>query len=240
MLEGKGYEKELEKILEKQEHIVYKECDLYLVDEACLNKVLLLEGKINRNAKNEGFAEKRSAFYHFGKIINPDYPAVKYNLKKRHKYRATYDREKILKEIDRDKSIIANLLRKNLEEEIAANKDGKYDGEKAEKARRELDDRIEIDIKMLDNVKAHFDDYEIVITNYENYTIYPYIYFTYNDEKRIGLGKNEHLREKVPNILWYSPDNYYANRRTDETINKMVQTYTRLLGTIYVKKKDKK
>lgn len=244
MLEQKGYVKELEKILEGQEHIVYEDCDLYLVDEACLNRVLLLEAKVNRNAKKEGFDEKRSAFYHFGKIINPDHPAIKYNLKKRHKYRATYDRDKIYDDFkenkDKDRFVLIASLKRELEEKIEENIGGKYDGEKAELARKELNDSIEIDMQMLKKVLANFNDYDIVLSNYESYNIYAYLYFTYTDGKKTGLGKNEHLRAKVPNILWIDTDEYYAHRRTDEKIQDIVNTHSRLLGSIYIKKKEVK
>ena len=240
MLEQKGYIEKLEKILEGQEHIVYEDCDLYLVDRKCLDKIELLSLKINRADEDSGDKTKKGAFYHFGKIINPDHPALKFNLKKRHKYRATYDREKIHAQLVRDKSILVHTLKNELEEKITANVDGKYTKQSAELARKELQDRIDIDMQMLEDVVKDFENYDIVVTNFESHHIYAYVYYTYNDGKKTGLGKNEHLRAKVPNILWIATDEYYAHRRKDEKINEMINSHARLLGTIYIKKREEK
>lgn len=237
MLEQKAYNEKIAVVLQESKHIEHEGCDLYLVNTQTLSKIKEIEDEIN-TVSLYGDEDKKGVFYHFGKIINPDYPAIKFNLKKRHKYRATFDREKIRKELVRDKSILAHRLKNELEERIFEDKEEKYTKESAELARKELDKRIEIDLQMIEEVSQNFEKHDIIITNFESYLIYPYIYYTYVNEKEKGLGVNEYLRSKVPNILWVDIDEYHKNRRKDEKINEMIQTHTRLLGSFYVRKKD--
>lgn len=232
---------------------VLAECDrksiredviLYLCNEKQLREILLLENSVRGMSQEDGTDKARKdPFMPFGKIINPKLPAYKYSYRTKHIYKNISDRTKILEEIGKNKekergkgkdkmlSIWENTERKNLNDHIEASN---YDSIEADRLRRELEERIEEQKAYFKEVCDNFEDYEVVITNYENRKEYIVLYYTLSD----GSTHNEYLRKDAPNILFYEEDKRRGQNRSDKKMQKIVDEYDRIFATFYVKKRE--
>jgi len=229
----------------------YEGATIYLLGEKALNEVLFLEAGVRGMAMEKGEikSKNKDPFYHFAKILNPKYPAFKYNFYLAHKHKEIFDRNKIREAIPAEIEIWKNTERKHLEEKIAGIKPP-ISQEDADKMREALENSISIDLQTVEHLMENFDEYDVVITSYEQKKYYPCIYFTLDTssdyegddpEEKIKYYKkqNAHLRKDVPNLLWFKDDRTFSELRANDKISRIIKTYTRLCGTIYIKKRSK-
>jgi hypothetical protein len=227
----------LNEILLHATRVEHKETELFLLNKKQLDEILLLElsvrGRTDRTAKEN----KKNPFFSFGKIINPKKPAYKYTLYLAHKFREIFDHEKALKAIPGELVIWERTLRKELEEKLL-DPEIEISSEQAAKLKRELEDEVSIETQNVKKIIANANDYELVITNYEQNRYYSSLYYAMFDPEDPNKHeyKDTHLRKDVPNLLWYE-DIPFATLRGNDKISKVIQTYTRVAGVIYFKEK---
>jgi hypothetical protein len=226
----------LQSILSQGTRIEHKDAELYLLNKKQLDEVLLLELSVRGNEKDH---DKKNPFFSFGKIINPKKPAFKYTLYLAHKFREVFDHEKALKAIPGEFIVWKRTLLKEFQKKLN-DPDIKISSEEVEKQKRELEDRISIEEQNVERIIANANDYEIVITNYEQERYYSSIYYALFDplDPNKREYKDTHLRKDVPNFLWFE-DIPFAKLRGNDKITKIIKTYTRVAGVIYIKEKNK-
>jgi len=226
--------KELELILKNIRKIDYQEITLYLINQETLNKVLQLELRVRAENEENGI-EKRNHFYDYAKIINPKYPAFKYTLSMKHKKKEIFDPMKVQKALPVEFEIWKNKSRVELEKKIKDPESAIVD-EQAVRLRKKLEKDIELAKYNIDKVLNDYSSYNVVISTFEEYTYYPALYFVMEQE-----GKNKpsdtHLRQDVPNLLYYIDERPFSELRANDRMSRIIQTFDRFCGSIYIKKK---
>lgn len=230
----KQIQTELELILKNIRKIDYQEITLYLINQETLNKVLQLELRVRAENEEKGI-EKRNHFYDYAKIINPKYPAFKYTLLMKHKKKEIFDPQKVKKALPAEFEIWKNKSRVELEKEIK-NKDSSITDEQAIKLRKELELQIEITRKHIKDVLNNYSSYDVVISTFEYYTYYPALYFVMEIDDK-NKTSDTHLRQDVPNILWFQDNRPFSELRSNDRMSRIIQTFNRCCGSIYIKKK---
>ena len=215
-------------LLKPYEQITYQDTLLYLVDAPCMQQLFLMQQR---------FEEEGGMFSSICKLINPLFPAFKYSLGTKHKYRAVYDQEKIRERFEKEIEISYNTAIKRAREEIENHPDVFVDEELAAKFLKESQKKAEEDKAALQKIANDIDSYDIVFTNFERRLFYPYVYYRYEDSSGKRRGKSEHLKKEIPNVLWYAPSPKEDSLRLNDRIRRIVSEYPRYLDTIYAKKK---
>lgn len=247
--------KKLAEILEPLKREEYEGVHIYLLDKKSLDEVLLLEAGVRGGVIEKETGEKSKTidpFYPFAKILNPKYSAFKYSFYLAHKHKEIFDRSKIKKAIPKEMERWQNRERKYLRERIAEI-DPPISQEVADKMRKELEDQISIDRKTVEKLMDNFEEYDVAMTSFEEKKYYPSIYFTLDisaelegiseeEIKKKGLKpykkKDTHLRKDVPNLLWYKDERPFSELRANDKISRIIKTYIRCCGSIYIKKKE--
>jgi len=215
--------------------INYQGIELYLVEKPILDEVLKLEALV-RNYNEEHGIKKKNHFFEYAKIINPEYPAFKYTLLMKHKKKEIFDPLKVKKALPAEFEIWKNKSRVELEKKIN-NPDSAITKEQAKRLREELELEIEIAKEKIDEVLENFDSYDVVISTFEYYTYYPALYYVMEVDGK-NVPKDTHLRQDVPNILWFQDNRPFRELRSNDRISRIIQTFDRYCGSIYIKKKD--
>lgn len=228
----------------------YQGAHIYLLDKKVLDEVLFLEAGVRGIVmEKKGLDIKtKDPFYPFAKILNPKYPAFKHSYYLAHRHKEIFNRTKIKDAIDGEINIWKNSERKALEERIADTETpiSKVD---ADKMRKELEMQISIDEQTIEELKNNFEEYDVVITSFEQKKYYPSIYFTLDTssdyegddpekKRKYYKKKDAHLRKDVPNLLWFKDDRPFSELRANDKIRRIIKTHVRCCGTIYMKKKD--
>ena len=226
--------KQLDKILNNSRAIDYNGITLYLLGSSELQEVLALELTVRADNIDNGI-EKKNHFYDYAKIINPDYPAFKYTLSMKHKKKEIFDPAKVQKALPAEYEIWKNKSRVELEKEIKDEKNAITDSQ-AKILRDKLEKEIEQSKYFIDKVRENYHDYDVVISTFEEYTYYPALYFVM-EQKGKNKASDTHLRKDVPNLLWYEDNRPYAELRSNDRMSRIIQTFDRFCGSIYVKKK---
>lgn len=224
----------LNEILTNVRSIEYNGIFLHLISTSVLQKVLELELSVRADNIENG-VEKKNHFYDYAKIINSDYPAFKYTLSMKHKKKEIFDPFKVRKALPAEYEIWKNKSRVKLENEIK-NEENAITDEQAKILREELEKDIELAKHNIDKVLENYENYDVVISTFEEYTYYPALYYVMEQE-----GKNKaadtHLRQDVPNLLWYEDNRPYTELRSNDRMSRIIQTFDRFCGSIYIKKK---
>lgn len=224
----------LNEILTNVRSIEYNGIFLHLISTSVLQKVLELELSVRADNIENG-VEKKNHFYDYAKIINSDYPAFKYTLSMKHKKKEIFDPFKVRKALPAEYEIWKNKSRVKLETEIK-NEENAITDEQAKILREELEKDIELAKHNIDKVLENYENYDVVISTFEEYTYYPALYYVMEQE-----GKNKaadtHLRQDVPNLLWYEDNRPYTELRSNDRMSRIIQTFDRFCGSIYIKKK---
>ncbi len=226
--------KELADILRGSKKIDYKGIVLYLVKKEVLDKALILEMRVVAENEDKGI-KKRNHFYDYAKIINPQYPAYKYTLLMKHKKKEIFDPLKVKKALPAEFEIWKNKSRADLEKEIK-NKETAITKEYGKVLRARLEKEIEIAEKKIKEVLNDFNSYDVVISTFEYYTYYPALYFVMEIDGK-NIAKDTHLRQDVPNILWFQDDRPFSELRSNDRMSRIIQTFDRYCGSIYIKKR---
>jgi len=223
-------------ILKSAKKIVYQEIILYLINKEELDRILLLELDVRDNNIEMGI-NKKNHFYDYAKIINPEYPAFKYTLSMKHKKKEIFDREKVKKTLPAEFEIWKNRSRLFLRRKIE-NLDINISSVEAKKLTDDLEKKIELDEKNIKKILLNFDEYDVVISTFEQYTYYPALYFV----MELGEGKTKasdtHLRKDVPNLLWFRDNRPFNELRANDKISRIIQTFDCFADIIYAKKKS--
>lgn len=219
------------------EVLEYLDTKLYLVNKDKMKKILVL------SISTKGLETKKEhtdSFFPFGKIINPNEPAVKYSLIKQERYRTVTGRESVLKDIESRFIVAVNTKKKKFEEYMAKNTN--INKELLDKRKKELDVMIDEGTKNLNKILANYDKYDVVITDYVDRKIYPFCYYhTHKNENGKIIKKHfqKLLRKDVPNILWYEPIESIRDKRENKNIDTIINTYDNILDKIYFKEREK-
>jgi len=229
--------KELADILKGSKKIDYHNIALYLIDKERLDKILSLELKVRMDNEEKGI-KKRNHFYEYAKIINPDYPAFKYTLSMKHKKKEIFDPQKVKKALPAEFEIWKNKSRADLEKQIK-DPESNISSEHAKKLREELEEEIEIAQKNIEEVLKNFHNYDVVISTFEYYTYYPALYYVVTKENGKPKASDTHLRQDVPNLLWFEDNRPFSELRSNDRMSRIIQTFDRYCGSIYIKKKNK-
>jgi hypothetical protein len=225
---------QLSKILENEKAIEYNGIILHLIKTETLQEVLKLELDVRADNLENGI-EKKNHFYDFAKIINPDYPAFKYTLSMKHKKKEIFDPMKVKKALPAEYEIWKNKSRAKLESEIKDEANAITD-DQAEKLREDLEKEIELAKHNVDKVLKNYENYDVVISTFEEYTYYPALYYVM-EQKGKNKAADTHLRQDVPNLLWYEDNRPYSELRSNDRMSRIIQTFDRYCDSIYIKEK---
>jgi hypothetical protein len=224
----------LTEILANVRMIEYNGIVLYLISTPVLQEVLKLELTVRSDNLEKGI-EKKNHFYDYAKIINSDYPAFKYTLSMKHKKKEIFDPFKVKKALPAEYEIWKNKSRSRLNSEINDEKNAITDSQ-ALILREKLEKEIELAKLTIDNVLENYDDYDVVISTFEDYTYYPALYYVVEAEHK-NKPSDTHLRKDVPNLLWFQDNRPYAELRSNDRMSRIIQTFHRLCDSIYLLKK---
>jgi hypothetical protein len=224
----------LTEILANARMIEYNGVVLYLISTPVLQEVLKLELTVRSDNLEKGI-EKKNHFYDYAKIINSDYPAFKYTLSMKHKKKEIFDPFKVKKALPAEYEIWKNKSRSRLNSEINDEKNAITDSQ-ALILREKLEKEIELAKLTIDNVLENYDDYDVVISTFEDYTYYPALYYVVEAEHK-NKPSDTHLRKDVPNLLWFQDNRPYAELRSNDRMSRIIQTFHRLCDSIYLLKK---
>jgi len=224
----------LNEILANVKGIEYNGIVLYLISTEVLQEVLKLELAV-RSDNIENGIEKKNHFYDYAKIINPDYPAFKYTLSMKHKKKEIFDPYKVQKALPAEYEIWKNKSRVELEREIKDEANAITDSQ-AILLREQLEKDIELAKHNIDKVLENYENYDVVISTFEEYTYYPALYYVM-EQKGKNKAADTHLRQDVPNLLWYEDNRPYSELRSNDRMSRIIQTFDRFCGSIYIKEK---
>jgi len=237
-------------VLKEEQKSVFKDVDLYIMDDEVRNEVMLLEASVKGMGmvgKDDTKPYKGKEFFEFAKIINIDYPAYKYSFYVARKPVEIFDRDKVKERIEGERDRWRNMEKARLEKEISEY-DPPLDTKSAQKLRDDLEERLLIDEKKIKEVLENWEEYDAVITTHAHCKTYPAIYYTLdtssdytgnNEEEKSKYYKKKdtHLRSSAPNLLWFKDERPFSSLRANDKISRIIQTYTPYCGTIYVKKR---
>ena len=229
--------KRIKRIIETSKKINYKGIELYLISKIELDKILDLELSIRAENEANGI-ERKNHFYDYAKIINSDASAFKYSLSMKHKKKEIFDPVKVKNTLPKEFEIWKNTERVKLKKSIE-NSDSAITDAQAVLLKKELEARILKDEEQIQKVLANFNHYDVVISTFEEYTYYPSLYYSMEgiDGKK-GSSSDTHLRQDVPNLLWYEDNRPYTELRSSDRMSRIIQTFERFCGTIYIKEKS--
>ncbi|CAA6811000.1 MAG: Unknown protein [uncultured Sulfurovum sp.] len=225
---------ELSSVLMNSRSIEYQGVVLHLLSDTEMEKVLALELTVHANDIEKGL-EKKNHFYDYAKIINSEFSAFKYTLSMKHKKKEIFDPFKVRKALPAEYEIWKNKSRVQLEKEIKDEKNAITD-DQAKILREQLEKDIELAKYNVDKVLDNYENYDVVISTFEDYTYYPALYYVM-EEKGKNKASDTHLRQDVPNLLWYEDNRPYAELRSNDRMSRIIQTFDRFCGSIYIKAK---
>ncbi len=231
----KDIQNKLTDILMNIRAIEYHGVTLYLLSKEVLEEVLKLELTVRSNNIENGI-KKKNHFYDYAKIINPDYPAFKYTLLMKHKKKEIFDPLKVKKALPAEFEIWKNKSRVKLEKEIK-DKENAITDSQAKILRQNLEKEIELAKHNIDKVLNNFEAYDVVISTFEDYTYYPALYYVMEQNNK-NKASDTHLRQDVPNLLWYEDNRPYSELRSNDRMSRIIQTFERYCGSIYIKKRN--
>lgn len=224
----------LTKVLETARHIEYKGIVLYLLTTSELQEVLALELSVRADNIENG-VEKKNHFYDYAKIINPEFSAFKYTLSMKHKKKEIFDPFKVKKALPAEYEIWKNKSRVQLEKEIKDEANAITD-DQAKLLREALEKEVELSRINIEKVMENYENYDVVISTFEEYTYYPALYYVMEENNK-NKPADTHLRQDVPNLLWYEDNRPYAELRSNDRMSRIIQTFDRYCGSVYIKKK---
>jgi len=226
----------LNKILSHSNPTQYKGIILYLINEKTLQDVLNLELQVRNDDLDRG-VEKHNHFYEYAKIINPEHPAFKYTLSMKHKKKEIFSPEKVQKALPAEFEIWKNKSRLDLKKQIADQENSITEAQ-GKRLVEALEREIELSQYKVDEVIKDFFSYEVVISTFEQYTYYPSLYYVMEAQgKSKAKASDTHLRQEVPNLLWYKDDRPYTELRSNDRMSRIIQTFDRYCENIYIKKR---
>jgi len=228
--------KELISILKNSKKIDYQGIVLYLIDKKVLYRVLELELLVRMENEEKGI-KKKNYFYDYAKIINPKYPAFKYTLSMKHKKKEIFDPQKVKQYLPAEFEVWKNKSRVDLEKKIKDPESAITD-EQAIKLRAKLEKEIDIAQQKIEKVLDNFNNYDVVISTFEYYTYYPALYFVMEQDGK-NKASDTHLRQDVPNLLWFEDNRPFSELRSNDRMSRIIQTFDRYCGSIYIKEKTK-
>ena len=235
---NKEIQKELNSILEnsKNKKIDYHNITLYLINKETLDKILFLELKVRMENEKKGI-KKRNHFFDYAKIINSNFPAFKYTLSMKHKKREIFDPQKVKNALPKEFKIWKKKSILELEKKIK-NQEKTLSQEKIKQLKEKLEKEIAISEEKIQKVLKNFHNYDVVISNFEHYTYYPALYFVINNGRK-NKASDTHLRQDVPNLLWFEDNRPFSELRSNDRMSRIIQDFDKYCESIYIKEKSK-
>lgn len=221
------------KILESADDVSFLRwinADIYLIGDDTYKELLYI--KNSAIILNEKRAKKiAKPLFDIMKLINEDYPCIDYKLTTKEKYVYISSKENVHKRVSSSFPVWINEKRLTVTQLL---EEGNY----SESFISEVTEKTE------NEIKARSDLFNFVIENLEKFNssyttkkvqkIKPTIYF-HTTEK---TGIQEHLREQVPNILWYKPAIVDFEGRKDKKVDKVVKEGFEVFKGFFVSPKD--
>lgn len=154
----------------------------------------------------------------------------------KHKKKEIFDPAKVQKALPAEFEIWKNKERAQLERKIK-DPDTAITDDQAKRLRAELEQEIVISEQNIKNVLKNFHEYDVVISTFEEYTYYPALYYVMELPENKSKPADTHLRQDVPNLLWFHDDRPFSELRANDRMSRIIQTFDRFCGSVYVKKK---
>ena len=171
------------------ERIEYNGAELYLVEKSSVVEKLLKIEKVGRKRVESYDIPPESADFSdvAVKLVNRmdmtanDAPASYYRLYMRQTPLILTDREKVFERLAGEAAIWANIQRRALREALA---EGNFSEAEADRMRKETQERIDAEAQKISHIIEFYDEYEVILTNYEDAPYYPSIYYTDGNGKK--------------------------------------------------------
>jgi len=153
----------------------------------------------------------------------------------KHKKKEIFDPMKVQKALLAEFEIWKNKSRVELEEEIKHMDSAIVDAQ-AKIFREELELEIISSKEKIDTVLENYEEYDVVISTFEYYTYYPSLYYVVEENNK-NSASDTHLRQDVPNLLWFQDERPFSELRSNDKMSRIIQTFDRFCGSIYIKRK---
>jgi len=154
----------------------------------------------------------------------------------KHKKKEIFDPVKVKKAIPAEFEIWKNKARLELQKEIDA-EDSSITDSQAKKFKEDLEKEIVISEKKLKEVLDNYEEFDVVISTFEQYTYYPALYYVMELPNGKTKSADTHLRKDVPNLLFYHDERPYSELRANDRMSRIIQTFDRYCENIYIHKK---
>lgn len=201
---------------------------VYVVSPSLMQRIeKMREAFANTLGQRDLLEKERDPYYHVAKLINPDFAATYWNFRKKKKYIYVKKRESILNAMQKRMEIWANTKRK-LAKEACKEKGEDF----CKKALEETEVQIQKERQKVAFIQEHFDELDVLWTNYTHAKEYYIIYYRNNDRRY----RYEHVRKGLPNILQYVHEEERSRR--DMQVEKFIQEAECALDEFYYKPRN--
>lgn len=231
-------QQQLKEVLEQRDvmKISFMDTELYVLNTAQYKKVMSIEqAALTIYKKDDG-----KHMYNIAKLMNPHSCCYKYVTpcnenpsSKKIKYMNITDQGKIIDSLKGRFEIWKNKRNKQIQQQITSNE--LYDGLQ-DKVLQELEDEKALRKSAYDYIKNFTRSFKLRRTTYNERKEYAVLYYNLED----GSNIQDHLRKKVPNILWYEYKeiNLEEQDRIDANIKAFEKDGIRIFDDFYIQKKN--
>lgn len=223
--------KVLDLIKEQGEAINFMDGELYLIDEVCYFKIMLLDDELLKPIR---YGTKKLDTYSISKIVsilNPGKPAYWFNLTvAKRKASQVKDQEKCKDRILKQKAISKNFHEKKAQEQWEKLEATEILVSKS--IEEELERTLKEEDRQLKFIEENMDRLEFLITNYETAKDYGQVNYKYVDAAGQRGSANAHISIVYPSLLIYKEADI-SLRRNDIQIEEFLKTSKKAFGNLY-------
>jgi len=221
------------KILESGEDVSYLKwinADIYLIGDNTYKELLYIKNcAIILNEKRAKKIDK--PLFDIMKLINEDYPCIDYKLTTKEKYVYISSIDNVQKRVNSSFPVWINEKRLTVTQLL---EEGNYTDAFIDDVRKKTENEILARSHLFNFVIKNIEKFNSSYTTKKIQKIKPTIYF--HTTKKTGI--QEHLREQVPNILWYKPAIVDFEGRTDKKVDKVIKDGFEVFRGFFVSPKD--
>lgn len=200
---------------------------VYIVTPHVMQAIEQMRDAFAKKLQERELVVNKDPYYHVAKLINPDFVATYWNFRKKKKYIYVKKKETILKAIQKRMEIWANTKRK-LAKEACKEKGEDF----CIKVMQQIEEQIQKERQKVAYIQEHFDELDVLWTNYTHAKEYYIIYYRNNDRKY----RYEHVRKGIANILQYEYKEEQSRR--DMQVERFIKEAECALDEFYYKPKD--
>lgn len=182
-----------------------------------------------RRLKKDGtIPKRRSNLFAIAKVVNPSDPCGEFEFKLKSKYVYVSTKEKVLEDVEMLFDVWQKKRKKDFEN---ISLESNMTSDKKAEALSEITNEINARRDLLDKAIESQAFIDFFRTSYRYAKDYPVVYYTNSKGKRL----QEHLRDSVPNILWYRPS-LTDDKRFNSKAHKVAKEGINIFMDIYVLK----